>query len=116
MNFLGQPVRLSRKRPAPRPIQPVPVSGLAPLTLLDVPAGYKAKIGVSPGSYSYEGSGPSSPTQGLAQLQAYGLQAGYWVRVLQHSPVVVLQIDHLELAMEKELAARVMVEEISPTI
>jgi hypothetical protein len=116
MNFFGQPVRLPRKQPVPRPLQPVPVPGLAPLTLLDVPAGYKAKIRVQPGNDSSEGSGPSSPTQGLAQLQAYGLQAGYWVRVLQHSPVVVLQIDHLELAMEKELAAQVMVEEISPAI
>jgi hypothetical protein len=116
MNFFGQPVRLPRKQPAPRPLQPVPASGLAPLTLLDVPAGCRAKIGYSVGSQSHEGSDPSAPTPGLAQLQAYGLQAGYWVRVLQHSPVVVLQIDHLELAMEKELAARVMVEEISPTI
>jgi hypothetical protein len=106
-------VRLPRKRHASHPLPAPPVSGQALLTLLDVPAGCRAKIGLQDGRFSQEGSGPGAPWQGLTQLQAYGLQAGYWVRVLQHSPIVVLQIDHLELAMEKELAAQVIVEEIS---
>jgi hypothetical protein len=94
---------------------PTVTEGNAPtrLTLLDVPLGCRAKIGdpSSFGSSSTSESNPSLP--GLEQLQAYGLASGYWVRVLQRTPVIVLQIDHLELAMEKSLAAQVIVEEIS---
>ena len=68
-------------------------------TLLDVPVGHYARV-----------QGLSS---GMPQLQAYGLTPGYWVRVLQHSPVTVIQIDHLELALESELAGQVLIEEIS---
>jgi Fe2+ transport system protein FeoA len=116
MNIFGQPMRMPRRRPTPRPLQPSLASEQASLTLLDVPVGCRAKIGSQPGSSGLGESAPGASTQGLAQLQAYGLQAGYWVFVLQRSPVVVLQIDQLELAMEKELAARVMVEEIAPAI
>jgi Fe2+ transport system protein FeoA len=46
-----------------------------------------------------------------AHLQAYGLVPGYWVRVLQHAPVTVVQIEHTELAMEVDLACEIQVEE-----
>jgi Fe2+ transport system protein FeoA len=42
-------------------------------------------------------------------LQAYGLVMGRRVRVLQHSPVTVVQVEHMEVAMEKELARKVQV-------
>jgi Fe2+ transport system protein FeoA len=42
-------------------------------------------------------------------LQAYGLVAGRKVRVLQHSPVTVVEVEHLELAMETELAGQVKI-------
>ena len=46
-------------------------------------------------------------------LQAYGLMPGHWVLVLQHSPVMVIQIDHTEIAMEREMALDVNVDEIA---
>jgi Fe2+ transport system protein FeoA len=48
-------------------------------------------------------------------LQAFGVVAGRTVRVLQQSPVTVVRIEHLELAIESELAARVTVEACDPT-
>ena len=51
--------------------------------------------------------------QQKAHLQAYGLQSGQWVTVLQQSPVTVVQVDQLELAMEKELAEKIQVGEVS---
>jgi len=44
-----------------------------------------------------------------ARLQAYGLVSGQVVRVLQHNPVTVVVIEHLELAMETDLARSVLV-------
>jgi Fe2+ transport system protein FeoA len=85
-----------------------------PLTLLDVPLGCRAKIGDPPNPAGLSASETNPALPGLEQLQAYGLASGYWVRVLQRTPVIVLQIDHLELAMEKSLAAQVIVEEIGP--
>jgi hypothetical protein len=84
-----------------------------PLTLLDVPLGCRGKIGDPSNPASPSASEPNPALPGLEQLQAYGLASGYWVRVLQRTPVIVLQIDHLELAMEKSLAAQVIIEEIS---
>ena len=48
----------------------------------------------------------------FAHLQAYGLVPGYWVRVIQQSPVLVIQIDYTELALEMELAGNVYVTDI----
>jgi Fe2+ transport system protein FeoA len=46
------------------------------------------------------------------QLQAYGLIAGRMVRVVQHAPVTVVQIDQTELALEGELADGIQVEAV----
>jgi Fe2+ transport system protein FeoA len=46
-----------------------------------------------------------------ARLQAYGVVPGYWVKVIQHDPVTVIQVDHLELAMEGEVAEGIWVME-----
>jgi Fe2+ transport system protein FeoA len=43
-------------------------------------------------------------------LQAYGLAPGHCVRILQHSPVTIVQIEHTELALEGGLARQVEVE------
>ncbi len=42
-----------------------------------------------------------------ARLQAYGIVPGYWVEVIQQTPVTVVRVDHLELALENELAERI---------
>jgi len=42
-------------------------------------------------------------------LRAYGLVPGYQIRVLQHSPVSVIQVDHTEIALEPDLAAELFI-------
>jgi Fe2+ transport system protein FeoA len=49
------------------------------------------------------------PADYQARLQAYGLNPGAEVVVLQHSPVVIVRIEELELAMEADLAEMVLV-------
>jgi Fe2+ transport system protein FeoA len=71
-----------------------------PLTLLDVPVGCHVMI---------EGFAQDIRPARKSQLQAYGLVPGYWVEVLQHSPVTVIKIEHSEVAMENELARQVLV-------
>lgn len=44
------------------------------------------------------------------RLQAYGLAEGQPVRVVQHAPVTVVQVDNTELAFEAELAHGVRVQ------
>jgi Fe2+ transport system protein FeoA len=72
----------------------------AELTLADVPAGGRARVA---------GFCRGIPADRLAHLQAYGLAPGYWVRVLQHRPVTIIQVEHTELALETELACEVLV-------
>jgi hypothetical protein len=72
-------------------------------TLADVPAGFRAKVG---------GFCADLPADRLAYLQGYGLAPGYWVRVLQHSPVTVVQVEFTELALETELACEVQVDQM----
>jgi Fe2+ transport system protein FeoA len=45
-----------------------------------------------------------------AHLQAYGVIPGYEVRVVQHKPVTVVQIEHTELALEAGVAGQVWLE------
>lgn len=73
------------------------------MSLVDVPPGCWAKIVNYSSLISIEKQ---------AHLQAYGLVDGHAVRVIQHSPVTVVQVDHTELALEKSLASAVQVEEL----
>jgi Fe2+ transport system protein FeoA len=36
---------------------------------------------------------------------------GSWVSIIQQSPVTVVKVDHLELALEHDLAQKIQVEE-----
>jgi Fe2+ transport system protein FeoA len=74
-------------------------SGL-PNTLADVLPGEGAKL---------TGFAPELPSERWAHLQAYGLVPGRYVRVLQHNPVTVVQVEHCEIALEGELAAQIRV-------
>ena len=70
-------------------------------TLADVPPGRKAEIiGFSAGF----------PADRRAYLQAYGLVENYWVQVVQHSPVTIVKLDHIELALESDLAKGILVQ------
>jgi Fe2+ transport system protein FeoA len=44
------------------------------------------------------------------QLQGYGILPGRTLRVIQHTPVTVVQIEHSELAIEPVMAGAVLVE------
>jgi Fe2+ transport system protein FeoA len=74
------------------------------ITLADVHPGAVAKITGFCGNISRER---------CSHFRAYGLIPGNLVKVIQHSPVTVIQIDHTELAMELELACEIQVEENS---
>lgn len=75
----------------------------AGLTLLDVPRGYRAKV---------VGFAESIPLARKAHLQAYGLTPGHRVRILQQSPITIVQIEHTELAIEWDLAERIRVDDV----
>jgi Fe2+ transport system protein FeoA len=55
------------------------------------------------------GFAPELPQEHWAHLQAYGLVPGRYVRVLQHNPVTVVQVEHCEIALEDELARQICV-------
>lgn len=44
-----------------------------------------------------------------AHLRAYGMAPGRELRVLQHAPETVVQIEFTELAFEKEIARKILV-------
>ena len=50
----------------------------------------------------------------LNQLQSYGLVPGCQVRVLQNWPVIVVQVEHTELAVENDLARQIYIRGDSP--
>jgi Fe2+ transport system protein FeoA len=52
---------------------------------------------------------PGMPAERCAQLRAYGLMPGCQVFILQHTPVTVIRIDHLELALENSLVKEIQV-------
>jgi Fe2+ transport system protein FeoA len=52
---------------------------------------------------------PGMPAERYAQLRAYGLGPGCEVFVLQHTPITVIRIDHLELALEHCLVKEIQV-------
>jgi len=69
-------------------------------TLAHAPPGCRARV---------KRFAQTTPPQRKAHLQAYGVVPGHTVHVLQHKPVTVIEIDHLELALENELAETVFV-------
>ena len=63
-----------------------------------------------PGSRSYiSGFQSHLSPENKARLQAYGLTPGQEILVLQQSPVTIVLIEHLELALENEMARSVLV-------
>lgn len=46
------------------------------------------------------------------RLQAYGVQPGQVVRVREQHPITIIQVEHLELAMEPTIARAVEIEAI----
>jgi len=79
-------------------------SGEDGTTLAEVPPGYKAE---------FVGFSDKFPPDQRAYLQAYGLMPNHWVQVVQHSPVTIVRLDYLELALEGDLARGIQVQKIS---
>lgn len=77
--------------------------GVPETTLVNISPGCLAKV---------TGFAKDTPPQRRAQLQANGVVPGHTVLVLQHKPVTVLEIDHLELAIEDELAEWIFVDKV----
>jgi hypothetical protein len=71
-----------------------------PATLIDIRPGQRAQL---------RGFAPGLSAERFAHLQAYGLTPGRWIRVLQHAPVTVIQVEHCEIALEADLARLVEV-------
>jgi Fe2+ transport system protein FeoA len=71
------------------------------MTLADIAPGGNARVA---------GFSNDLPFPQREHLQAYGLVEGRTVRVLLRSPATVVRIEHLELAMEAELAGKIRVE------
>jgi Fe2+ transport system protein FeoA len=69
-------------------------------SLVDIPPGCRARV---------VGFLVGLSDERKAHLQSYGLTPGTWVRVVQHSPVTVIQVEQLELALEGDLARQVQV-------
>lgn len=100
------------RRPTPSSFPPLPVSAAAgegrgegqtppPIhRLSEVPPGRRTRV---------VDFLPGLPADRRAQLQAYGLAPGYYIQVVQHSPVTIIQVDHTELALEASLARQVQV-------
>lgn len=55
---------------------------------------------------------PGLSTERAWHLQSYGVIPGSCLLVLQQSPVTIIQVEHLELALERDLAAFIQVEGI----
>lgn len=73
-------------------------------TLADVPAGCRAEV---------VGFSAGFPPDRRVYLQSYGLVLNYSVQVVQHSPVTIVRLDHIELALENDLARGILVQ-LSP--
>lgn len=98
MTFLDKCLQISvfRRGVAPKTTLP------ATKTILDLAPGQSARVA----GFS---SGLTSDRRSL--LRAHGLVPGYSIRLLQHSPVSVIQIEHAEIAFEHELAGEILVSE-----
>lgn len=54
----------------------------------------------------------SCPENSLKKLMAFGVLPGNKIEVLQTSPVYLIKIGHTELAIDKDIASKIMVEPI----
>lgn len=80
------------------------LSSRASTSLADVPVGWKARL------RSWE----NTPPPRRRQLRAYGLCEDAWLHVLQHAPATVIRVGQTELALERDLAATILVENPLP--
>lgn len=88
------------ERPAPQGTAPRYAHRCA---LADVPLDYRARVVDM----------SALPAAQREQLQGYGVLPGCMLRVMQRTPVTVVQIEHTELAIETEIARAIWVDELA---
>ncbi len=67
-------------------------------------------LAVHPGdSAEVAGFAPEMPPAQVALLRTYGVDVGRSIKVVQHRPMTVLEVDQTEVALESELASLIMV-------
>lgn len=71
-----------------------------PVSLVDITPGMTAQV---------IGFFPGLPAERYAQLRAYGVAPGSSVKIIQHDPVTIIQVEFTELALEADLARGVQV-------
>jgi Fe2+ transport system protein FeoA len=71
-----------------------------PMTLADIPPGMLVRISKM----------DKLSVEKRDHLLAFGLASGRWVEIKQHRPAVVVQVDYTELALEPEVARKIVVE------
>ena len=71
------------------------------VSLADIPPGGQAEL---------VGFADDFPADRKAYLQAYGLVLNHQVQVVQHSPVTIIRLDNIELALENDLARGIRVQ------
>jgi thiamine biosynthesis lipoprotein len=86
-----------------RPVASTPVAANGGDPLLALPAGAEASV-------ESLGAGPAGR---LGRLSSYGLAPGARVRMVQHRPAVVIEIDGTRLAIERGIAARIRVRRLA---
>lgn len=75
------------------------------------PASGCTLAGVEPGREVAVLGFANLPAEQRQRLQAFGLLPGRRVRVLSRNPLIIVQVEQTELAIEVEIAAGVLVEE-----
>lgn len=75
------------------------------------PASARTLAGIEPGREVAVLGFADIPAEQRQHLQSYGLLPGRRVRVLSRNPLIIVQVEQTELAIEVEIAAGVLVEE-----
>jgi len=74
------------------------------ITLADIPRGMRVRIL----------SMDNLPVERRDHLLTFGLTPGQWVEIKQHRPAIIAQIDFTELALEPDVARKILVENPVP--
>lgn len=72
-------------------------------TLVEIRPGYLARV---------TGFGPEISPERRAQLLSYGVIPGRFIKVIQHMPVTILEVENTELALESGLARTIQVDRV----
>lgn len=98
MTLFGHTIEFNPKRTAPNGGVPRSAGGRS---LHDAPTETVVTV---------RGFKPGLSPERRAHLQAYGLIPGRCAKIIQHLPVLVVQVDHCELALEADLACLIEIE------